>query len=108
MQYLNFILGLSTPAEIGMINPLHPGAMEITAQTWRYVPTISLGSVFFGTVTYIGNVPNFAVKSIAEHLGIESPIFFGYIMRYLLPILTPIYAIVRYIFLRCECSLFIN
>jgi Na+/H+ antiporter NhaD/arsenite permease-like protein len=79
---------------------LHPGAVEITAQTWRYIQAISIGSVFFGANTYIGNGPNFMVKSIAEQAGIKCPSFFGYIVRYSLPILIPIYAIVWYFFFR--------
>ncbi|WP_245935663.1 sodium:proton antiporter [Sediminitomix flava] len=51
---------------------------------------ISVSAVFFGAMTYIGNGPNFMVKSIAEQIGIEMPSFFGYIVRYSLPILLPI------------------
>jgi Na+/H+ antiporter NhaD/arsenite permease-like protein len=97
---MNLMLGLTTPAAVGLPNPLHPGAMEITAQTWRYIQAISLGSVFFGANTYIGNGPNFMVKSIAEQSGVECPSFFGYIVRYSLPILIPIFAIVWYFFFR--------
>jgi Na+/H+ antiporter NhaD/arsenite permease-like protein len=100
VQHMNLMLGLTTPAAVGLPNPLHPGAMEITAQTWRYIQAISLGSVFFGANTYIGNGPNFMVKSIAEQSGVECPSFFGYIVRYSLPILIPIFAIVWYFFFR--------
>jgi Na+/H+ antiporter NhaD/arsenite permease-like protein len=100
MQHMHLMLGLTTPAVVGLPNPLHPGAMEITAQTWRYIQAISIGSVFFGANTYIGNGPNFMVKSIAEQAGIKCPSFFGYIVRYSLPILIPIYAIVWYFFFR--------
>lgn len=54
------------------------------------VVAISLGSVFFGALTYIGNGPNFMVKSIAENAKVQMPTFFGYILRYSLPILIPI------------------
>jgi len=100
VHHMNMMLGLTTPAAIGLPNPLHPGAMEITAQTWRYVQAISLGAVFFGANTYIGNGPNFMVKSIAEQLKVECPSFFGYIIRYSLPILIPIYACIWYLFFR--------
>src|SRR5206468_6556368 len=40
---------------------------------------ISLGSVFFGACTYIGNGPNFMVKSIADSHGAKTPSFTGYI-----------------------------
>ncbi len=100
VHHMNMMLGLTTPAAVGLPNPLHPGAMEITAQTWRYVQAISLGAVFFGANTYIGNGPNFMVKSIAEQSKVECPSFFGYIIRYSLPILIPIYACIWYLFFR--------
>ena len=100
IQHMNMMLGLTTPAAIGLPNPLHPGVMEITTQTWRYVQAISLGSVFFGAFTYIGNVPNFIVKSIAEQSGIQCPSFIGYILKYSLPILIPIFVCIWYIFFR--------
>ena len=67
-----------------------------------YIVAISLGSVFFGAMTYIGNGPNFMVKSIAENFGgggVECPSFFAYIFRYALPILLPILILVWLIFL---------
>ena len=48
---------------------------------------ISLSAVFFGANTYIGNAPNFMVKAIAESSGVPMPTFFGYIIKYSLPIL---------------------
>ena len=42
-----------------------------------FVVAISLGAVFFGAMTYIGNGPNFMVKSIAESAGVKVPTFFG-------------------------------
>lgn len=60
---------------------------------------ISLGAVFFGAMTYIGNGPNFMVKSIAEHNGVKMPSFFGYMFRFSLIIMLPVYIIVQLIFL---------
>jgi len=51
---------------------------------------ISLGAVFFGGVTYIGNGPNFMIKSIAEEADIRMPHFFKYIFFYSIPILLPL------------------
>ncbi len=59
---------------------------------------ISMGAVFFGAMTYIGNGPNFMVKSIAESSGIKMPSFFGYIMKFSLIVLLPIYILVQLIF----------
>jgi Na+/H+ antiporter NhaD/arsenite permease-like protein len=61
---------------------------------------ISLGAVFFGAMTYIGNGPNFMVKSIAESQGVPTPTFLGYIGKYALPMLLPILIAVWFIFLR--------
>jgi Na+/H+ antiporter NhaD/arsenite permease-like protein len=60
---------------------------------------ISLGAVFMGANTYIGNAPNFMVKSIAEEAGIKMPSFFGYMFKYSIPILIPVFIIVVLIFL---------
>lgn len=59
-----------------------------------YVIAVSLGAVFFGAMTYIGNGPNFMVKSIAQDAGVHCPSFFAYIVKYSLPILLPILVIV--------------
>jgi len=60
---------------------------------------ICMGAVFFGALTYIGNGPNFMVKSIAEQSGIKMPSFFGYIIKFSLIILLPVYIIVQLLFL---------
>lgn len=60
---------------------------------------ISIGAVFFGAMTYIGNGPNFMVKSIAEENGIKMPSFFGYIAKFSLTVLLPIYILTQVIFL---------
>ena len=60
---------------------------------------ISLGAVFMGANTYIGNAPNFMVKSIAEESGINMPSFFGYMIKYSIPILIPLFFLQTLIFL---------
>jgi len=60
--------------------------------------SISIGAVFFGAFSYIGNGPNFMVKSIAEQIGIDMPSFFGYIVKYSIPILVPVLIITWLIF----------
>jgi Na+/H+ antiporter NhaD/arsenite permease-like protein len=59
---------------------------------------VSLGAVFMGANTYIGNGPNFMVKSIAEQSGIKMPSFFGY-MVYSIIILIPLFALSNWLFL---------
>jgi len=60
---------------------------------------ISLGAVFFGAMTYIGNAPNFMVKAIAESSGLRMPSFFGYLLRAIL-ILIPVLIVNWAIFIR--------
>lgn len=63
-----------------------------------YLKAISTGAVFFGACSYIGNAPNFMVRSIASEAGIEMPSFFGYILKYSLIFLIPTFIIVSFIF----------
>lgn len=63
-----------------------------------YLQAISVAAVFFGAMTYIGNGPNFMVKSICERAGIPMPSFFTYMIKYSIIILIPIFAIVWYVF----------
>ena len=59
---------------------------------------ISLGAVFLGAMTYLGNGPNFMVKAIAESAGIRMPSFFGY-LKYSCLILLPVLLLVSFFFL---------
>ncbi|HSI07092.1 MAG TPA: sodium:proton antiporter [Rariglobus sp.] len=63
------------------------------------VVAVSLGAVFFGAMTYIGNGPNFMVKSIADGMGVKTPSFVTYIVKFSLPILLPILALAGWLFL---------
>jgi Na+/H+ antiporter NhaD/arsenite permease-like protein len=63
-----------------------------------YLQAISVAAVFFGAITYIGNGPNFMVKSISERAGIKMPSFFTYMIKYSIVILVPIYAVIWLIF----------
>jgi Na+/H+ antiporter NhaD/arsenite permease-like protein len=49
-------------------------------------------------MTYIGNGPNFMVKSIAEQSGIECPSFFGYVVKYSLPVLLPTFVVIWWLY----------
>ncbi len=59
---------------------------------------IALGAVFFGAMTYIGNGPNFMVKAIAEQEGVKMPSFFGYMVKFSLVVLLPVYVLAQLIF----------
>jgi len=81
--------GLST----GISNGLVAGISE------EFLRAISLGAVLFGSMTYIGNGPNFMVKAIAESQNIKMPNFFGYMYKFSLIILLPIFIIIQLIFI---------
>ncbi|MGC8654752.1 MAG: sodium:proton antiporter, partial [Candidatus Kryptoniota bacterium] len=62
------------------------------------VKAISVGAVFFGAMTYIGNGPNFMVKKIAEESGVRCPSFTNYILHYSIPVLLPVLILVWFFF----------
>jgi len=65
-----------------------------------YILAISIGAVFFGAATYIGNGPNFMVKAIADHQKVPTPGFLGFLLRYTLPFLTPMLVLLWLLFFR--------
>lgn len=73
-------------------------AMKLMTTYSNTLVAISIGAVFMGANTYIGNAPNFMVKSIAEEQGIAMPSFFGYMLKYSIPILIPLFIIISLIF----------
>jgi Na+/H+ antiporter NhaD/arsenite permease-like protein len=91
--YLNFLsaacakMGLSV-SSLADVQTFAAGSIQ--AETVDYLRAISVAAVFFGAFTYIGNGPNFMVKAIAEERGVEMPSFFGYILKYSLPLLLPV------------------
>lgn len=75
-----------------------PHATTVVGVDPMILAAVSLGSVFMGAMTYIGNGPNFMVRSIAESSGVKMPSFFGY-MVYSVLILLPILALTVWQFL---------
>jgi Na+/H+ antiporter NhaD/arsenite permease-like protein len=78
-----------------------PGVLQLLDGNYiraDLLTAISLGAVFMGANTYIGNGPNFMVKSIAEQSGVKMPGFFGY-MAYSVGILVPLFLVMTWIFL---------
>jgi Na+/H+ antiporter NhaD/arsenite permease-like protein len=73
--------------------------LKFIAEHEKHVVAISISAVFFGACTYIGNGPNFMVKSIADDQGIHTPSFTGYIFKYSLPILIPLYFLIWLLFI---------
>lgn len=68
------------------------------AQHDHQLIAISLGAVFFGAMTYIGNGPNFMVKSISDQAKVKTPSFFAYLFKYAIPILLPFFVLVSILF----------
>ncbi len=93
LTFLNTALGQFYPSG----NPFDTVPMLI-AEHELHLVAISIGAVFFGAMTYIGNAPNFMVRSIAVEAKISMPSFFGY-MIYSVPILGLIFLLVTYVFL---------
>jgi Na+/H+ antiporter NhaD/arsenite permease-like protein len=119
--YLNFLSASFGLHGLSVDNPLHMQAMlgmlsaskidhlqflqathikPLTMQSWKYIQAISAGAVMFGAMTYIGNGPNFMVKSIAEHQKVKTPHFMEYIFFYSLPVLIPLFLVIWIIFFR--------
>jgi len=73
--------------------------LSFILQHEKHVVAISISSVFFGAMTYIGNGPNFMVKSIADRQRVETPGFAGYLFRYAIPVLIPVYVLIWWIFI---------
>ncbi|MFO0913001.1 MAG: sodium:proton antiporter [Pirellulales bacterium] len=83
----------------------HPGEEFTTlvnspGRAQQELIAISLGAVFLGAMTYIGNGPNFMVRAIAEQMNVRMPSFFGYVFRYSVPVLLPVFMIVAWLFVR--------
>ncbi|MDA8168806.1 MAG: sodium:proton antiporter [Nitrospiraceae bacterium] len=83
-----FYPGMSGAHAVPMLIREHPAWLE----------AVSAGAVFFGAFTYIGNAPNFMVRSISEEAGVRMPGFAGYVIKYSLPVLVPVFALVTLIF----------
>ncbi|MBO5875058.1 MAG: sodium:proton antiporter [Alistipes sp.] len=79
--------------------PVAEGVATVAGIPEILMKSVSLGAVFFGSMTYIGNGPNFMIKSIAEENGIAMPSFFGYIIKFSLIVLLPVYVLVQILFL---------
>ncbi len=95
LTFFNTLLGRFSPGQ-----PETAAVPQILAHRAVFLEAVAAGAVFMGANTYIGNAPNFMVKSIAEESGVAMPSFFGYIIRWSLPILVPLFLAVGWIFFR--------
>ncbi len=94
--YLTFLASAFGVVGLKIDQPEH--MQEFIMHHDHYLVAISIGAVFFGAMTYIGNGPNLMVKSIAEAAGAKTPSFFGYVFKYSLPVLIPFFFIVGILF----------
>jgi Na+/H+ antiporter NhaD/arsenite permease-like protein len=95
----------NAPTYLGFLNALFgtTGARSIgellNQHAWSLL-AISIGSVFFGAATYIGNGPNFMVKAVADQQKIRMPTFPGFVLKFTLPFLLPMLLAIWLIFFR--------
>lgn len=94
--YLNFLA--AALAKYGMDIGDSVQVAQFSKDHIMELMAISISSVFFGAMTYIGNAPNFMVKSIAEQTGIEMPAFAAYVVKYSIPILLPVLFLTWFVF----------
>jgi len=93
LTFLTTVLGRFYPGMEG-----HEAVTLLIKENVTYLEAISIGAVFFGANTYIGNAPNFMVRSIAEEMGTPMPSFLGYMIKYSIPILIPVFVLITLIF----------
>ena len=96
--YLNFMSGAM--GKFGLDINIVGDVRTFIVQDDFYLRAISVSAVFFGAITYIGNGPNFMVKSISERAGIKMPSFFSYMLSYSLPVLLPVFILVWFLSFR--------
>ena len=87
----------NAPTYLVFFNTAGGDARYLMNQGMETLLAISAGSVFMGAMSYIGNAPNFMVKSIAEENQINMPSFFGYMLWSIL-FLMPLFIIISLIF----------
>ncbi|RMH01917.1 MAG: sodium:proton antiporter [Planctomycetota bacterium] len=95
-----YVVFFETAASLG-VPPGHPALELATGRVVSeyFLIAVSLGAVFMGAMTYIGNAPNFMVKAIAEERKVPMPSFFGYLL-YSVVFLLPVFFLTNLIFLR--------
>lgn len=87
----------NAPTYLVFFNMASGDAVHLMGPMQTTLLAVSMGSVFMGALTYIGNAPNFMVKAIAEQRKVKMPTFFGY-MLWSFGILVPLYIIQTFVF----------
>ena len=94
--FLNFLTGAMSSNKLSVNNPVM--VLDFAVNNTEFLAAISIASVFFGAMTYIGNAPNFMVKSISEHKGLKMPGFIEYMYKYSILVLLPLLIIIWFVF----------
>ena len=94
--YMNFLSAAMGKYSLLVTDKAH--VLHFVSVDDIYLRAISVAAVFFGAMTYIGNGPNFMVKSLSERAGILMPSFFTYVIKYSVVILLPIFTIIWLLF----------
>jgi Na+/H+ antiporter NhaD/arsenite permease-like protein len=89
----------NAPTYLAFFNLAGGNAAQLSGPMAPTLMAISLGAVFMGALTYIGNAPNFMMQTIARRAGVTMPSFFGY-LAWSGAILLPLFFLVDFIFLR--------
>jgi Na+/H+ antiporter NhaD/arsenite permease-like protein len=90
LGFLGALFGATGARSIGELLNQHPLGLL----------AVSVGAVFFGAATYIGNGPNFMVKAVADQQKIRMPAFPGFVMKFTLPFLLPMLLAIWLMFFR--------
>ena len=93
--YLSFLAASMGQQHLSVDSPAD--VMTFAAEHAHHLIAISLGAVFFGAGSYIGNGPNFMVKAIADKSQVRAPSFLAYLFRFSIPILLPILTLVGWL-----------
>ncbi len=95
--YLTFLAAAMGGHQLALNDPAQ--VQQFAAANGLELLAISLGAVFFGGVTYIGNGPNFMVKTVCEHAKVRTPNFLAYILYFAIPFVLPVFLLVWLLFL---------
>lgn len=95
----------NAPTYLGFLSALRGTTGEadihvLLASHGAHILAISIGAVFFGAATYIGNGPNFMVKAIAEQNHVKMPSFVEFVLKFSLPLLLPVLLVLWLVFFR--------
>ena len=90
LGFLGALFGAIGTKDIGELLNQHAGNLL----------AISIGAVFFGAATYIGNGPNFMVKAVADQQKVRTPTFPGFVFKFTVPFLLPVLLVLWLVFFR--------